>query len=149
MELSGQLHARTALPPGKEPPGTHWIGGWVGPLVARDAVEKRKSCTPGNRIRAVPVPTELSRLHWTVGFNIFLENIKRRKAGQFYVSVSFIITLPLLSLCVTLPCAIEIRVFKMSWITNPMWPCVTKFITIAREGISCFLVSRLEMWRGK
>jgi hypothetical protein len=36
MEVSDQLHVPTALPPGEIPPGTHWIGGWVG------AVEKRK-----------------------------------------------------------------------------------------------------------
>jgi hypothetical protein len=31
MEVSGQLNAPVALPPGKEPPsGTTWIGGWVG-----------------------------------------------------------------------------------------------------------------------
>jgi hypothetical protein len=27
--VSGQLHATAALAPGKEPLGTHWIGGWV------------------------------------------------------------------------------------------------------------------------
>jgi hypothetical protein len=37
MEVSGQIQAPTALPP-----GTHWIGGWVGPRVGLDAVEKRK-----------------------------------------------------------------------------------------------------------
>jgi len=31
MEVSGQLHAPAALLPRKESPGTHWIGGWVGP----------------------------------------------------------------------------------------------------------------------
>jgi hypothetical protein len=41
MEVSGQLHAPTALPPLKQPPGTHWIG-WVGPRVGLDAVEKGK-----------------------------------------------------------------------------------------------------------
>jgi len=29
MEASVQLHAPAALPPGKEPPGAHWMGGWV------------------------------------------------------------------------------------------------------------------------
>jgi hypothetical protein len=29
-EVSGQLHTPAALFPGKSP-GTHWIGGWVGP----------------------------------------------------------------------------------------------------------------------
>jgi hypothetical protein len=28
MEVSGQLHAPTALALGKNPPGTHWIAGW-------------------------------------------------------------------------------------------------------------------------
>jgi hypothetical protein len=31
MEVSGQHRAPAALAPGKELPGTHWIGGWVGP----------------------------------------------------------------------------------------------------------------------
>jgi hypothetical protein len=42
MDVSGQLHASTALPPGDRAPGTHWIGGWVGPRVDLGAVEKRK-----------------------------------------------------------------------------------------------------------
>jgi hypothetical protein len=46
MEVSGQLHAPAALPPGKEPPGTHWIGGWVGPGAVLDAVVKRKIPSP-------------------------------------------------------------------------------------------------------
>jgi len=40
--VCGQLHA-----PGKEPPGTHWIGGWVGPRAGLDAAVKRKgTCLP-------------------------------------------------------------------------------------------------------
>jgi hypothetical protein len=34
-------------------PGTHWIVGWVSLTAGLDAVEKRKSCYAGNRIRAV------------------------------------------------------------------------------------------------
>jgi hypothetical protein len=30
MEVSGQLHAPAALPPGKGPLVPIWIGGWVG-----------------------------------------------------------------------------------------------------------------------
>jgi hypothetical protein len=42
MEASGQLHAPTALTPGKEPPVPTGIGGWVGPRAVLNAVVKRK-----------------------------------------------------------------------------------------------------------
>jgi hypothetical protein len=42
MEVSGQLHAPAALPPGKEPPGSRWVGGSVDPRADLDAVVKRK-----------------------------------------------------------------------------------------------------------
>jgi hypothetical protein len=38
MEVSVQLHAPAALPP-----DAHWIGGWFGPRVGLDAVERRKT----------------------------------------------------------------------------------------------------------
>jgi hypothetical protein len=31
---------------GEGTPSSHWIGGWVGPRVSLDAVEKRKSLAP-------------------------------------------------------------------------------------------------------
>jgi hypothetical protein len=40
--MSYQLYAPAALPPGKEPPGSHWIGGWVGPRTGLDDVVRRK-----------------------------------------------------------------------------------------------------------
>jgi hypothetical protein len=42
MEVSAQLQALAALPPGKEP----LIGGWVGPRAVLDAVVKRKIPSP-------------------------------------------------------------------------------------------------------
>jgi hypothetical protein len=42
MEVSGQLHVLATLPRGDRTPGTHWIGGWVGPRASLDAVAKRK-----------------------------------------------------------------------------------------------------------
>jgi hypothetical protein len=45
MEVSGQLQASVALLLGERGPGTHWIGGWVGPRTSLDDVEKRK-CLP-------------------------------------------------------------------------------------------------------
>jgi hypothetical protein len=40
--VSGQFHALTALPPAKEPPGTHWMGGCVGPRAGLEDMEKRQ-----------------------------------------------------------------------------------------------------------
>jgi hypothetical protein len=52
LEVSGQLHAPAALPPGKEPPGTHWIGGWLCPRTGLDEVEVRKILPlPGLELR--------------------------------------------------------------------------------------------------
>jgi hypothetical protein len=52
MEVSGQIQATAALHPGNEPPGTHWIGGWVDPRASLDDVEKRKFLTlPGLELR--------------------------------------------------------------------------------------------------
>jgi hypothetical protein len=42
MEVSGQFHAPAALPTGETAPGTHWLGGWVGPIADLDVMEKRK-----------------------------------------------------------------------------------------------------------
>jgi len=46
MELSGQLHAPTALTPRKRGPGIHWLGGWVGPRAGLDTVMKEKFTEP-------------------------------------------------------------------------------------------------------
>jgi hypothetical protein len=46
MVVSGQLHVPAASPPGKEPPVTHWIGGWVGPRAVLDAMVKGKIPSP-------------------------------------------------------------------------------------------------------
>jgi hypothetical protein len=35
----GQLHALADLPQGKEPNGTHWVGGWVGSSVGLNDME--------------------------------------------------------------------------------------------------------------
>jgi hypothetical protein len=41
MEVSGHLHSSTAFTPRKKDPGTHWIGGWVGPIASLENVAKR------------------------------------------------------------------------------------------------------------
>jgi hypothetical protein len=52
VEVTGQLHAPTALPPRERAPGTHWIGGSVGPRAGLDVVVKRK--TPSRRRKSNP-----------------------------------------------------------------------------------------------
>jgi hypothetical protein len=55
MEVSGQLHAPSALSPGKEPTGIHWIGGWLDPESVWTLWRREKSCNAGNRTRVVQV----------------------------------------------------------------------------------------------
>jgi hypothetical protein len=52
MEVSGELHAPAALPPGETAPGTHWIGSWVSPRDVLDAVVNRKM--PSSRRESNP-----------------------------------------------------------------------------------------------
>jgi hypothetical protein len=61
LEVSGQLHAPAALLPGTAP-GTHWIGGWMGPRTGQDDVEKTKFMTlPGLELRPSFVQPVASR----------------------------------------------------------------------------------------
>jgi hypothetical protein len=46
MEVSGLLHDPAAFPLRERAPGTHWIGGWLGPRAVLDAVVKREIPSP-------------------------------------------------------------------------------------------------------
>jgi hypothetical protein len=62
--VSGQFHALAALPPEKEPPGTHWIEGWVDPRAGLDDMEKRKFLTvPGLELRPRGRPARSQSLY--------------------------------------------------------------------------------------
>jgi hypothetical protein len=64
LEASGQLHAPAALPPKKEPPGSHRRGGWVGPRAGLDNVEKGKFLTPpGLELRSLLVQP-IANVQW-------------------------------------------------------------------------------------
>jgi hypothetical protein len=64
MESNGQLHAPATSSSGKEPPGTHWVGGWVGPRVGVHDVEKRKFLTPpGLELRLLGSPARSQSLN--------------------------------------------------------------------------------------
>jgi hypothetical protein len=50
--------------PGERVPGTHWIGGWVGPRASLDDVEKRKFLTlPGLELLTVSHPDRSQSLY--------------------------------------------------------------------------------------
>jgi hypothetical protein len=61
MGVSGQHHASAALYPVEGTPGTHWIGGWVGPRAGLDAEAGRKilclcrGSNPGLLVRSQPL----------------------------------------------------------------------------------------------
>jgi hypothetical protein len=50
--------------PEERAPGTHWIGGWVGPRAGLDDVEKRKFLTlPGLELRLLGRPARSQSLY--------------------------------------------------------------------------------------
>jgi hypothetical protein len=53
VEVSGQLHAPGALPPGKKPL-VHIKYDWVGSTAGLDALEKRKMCPYFSVVQRVP-----------------------------------------------------------------------------------------------
>jgi hypothetical protein len=72
MEVSGQLHAPAALPPGEE--GTHWIGGWVGPRAVLDAVVKRKNPSPPRESNPrIPIVQLVAQRYTERGITILTE----------------------------------------------------------------------------
>jgi len=50
-EWSGSRPGR--LTPREKAPGTHWIGGWVGPRAVLDAVVKRKIPSPRRELNPI------------------------------------------------------------------------------------------------
>jgi hypothetical protein len=59
MEVSGELHAPATLPPGKERPDTHWIGGWVGPQSRSVRCAEEKNPAPAEN--RTPVDQSVAR----------------------------------------------------------------------------------------
>jgi hypothetical protein len=50
--------------PREKAPGTHWIGGWVGPRAGLDDLEKRKFLTlPGLELRPLSRPARSQSLY--------------------------------------------------------------------------------------
>jgi hypothetical protein len=60
---SGQLHAPTALNPGKRDPGTHWIGGWVDPRAGLGNLEKSNLTLLGLELRPLRCPAHSQLLY--------------------------------------------------------------------------------------
>jgi hypothetical protein len=61
MDVGFQLHAPAALPLGKRP-GTHFIGGWVGPRAGQDGCRKSRPLPTGIRFPDRPAPK--NSLYW-------------------------------------------------------------------------------------
>jgi hypothetical protein len=70
MGMGGQLHAPAALPPGKRP-GTHYIGGWVGPradldgcTVVHNLAQTGTALVESQRVCINTLPTVPSDKRW-------------------------------------------------------------------------------------
>jgi hypothetical protein len=62
--VSGKLHAPAALPPGKQPPGTHWMEGLVDPRAGLEDMNKRKFLIlPGLDLRPLGRPAHSQSLY--------------------------------------------------------------------------------------
>jgi hypothetical protein len=66
--------------PGDRAPGSHWIGGWVGPGAGMDAMENKNitcSCQelnlghPARSIVAIPAEISLLPIYYQIGFKSF------------------------------------------------------------------------------
>jgi hypothetical protein len=81
--MSGQLHTLAALPPGERAPGTHWIGGSVGPRAGLDDMEKRKFLTlPGLELRPLGRPSRSQSLY---RLRYYCTCVKKQRAKVFPV----------------------------------------------------------------
>jgi hypothetical protein len=83
MGVGGQRHAPAALPPPPDRPGTHCVGGWVGPRAGLDGCGKSRP-PPGFDPRTVqpvasrytdyPVPTHRHKGQYQTIFNGYRPN---------------------------------------------------------------------------
>jgi hypothetical protein len=80
--VSGQLHAPAALPPGERVPGTHRIGGCVGPRVGLDDMRGEKSC-PYWALNSDPLAVQPVASHYTNCYPVWF--------GEGIARVNFII----------------------------------------------------------
>jgi hypothetical protein len=90
MEVSGQLHVPSDLSLGKTAPSSHWIGGWVDPRTALDAVGKRKFHSPFRDYNSCsPVCIEVTILTENeAGTGIKLPNPQTQDEGRKYDSLT-------------------------------------------------------------
>jgi hypothetical protein len=85
MGVSGQLHAPIPLLSGGKAPGTHWIGGWVGPNAGLEAVEKRNtlySCIDLYSILFVINRVDRSIQEQNVRFEVMSQKIELLRTKQ-------------------------------------------------------------------
>jgi hypothetical protein len=84
-EWSGSCPGR--ITPGERSPGTHWIGGWVGPSTGLDDVGRRKILPlPELKLQPLCRPARSQSLHplrFKINFNITLLSTPRSPSGVF------------------------------------------------------------------
>jgi hypothetical protein len=78
MGVNSQRHAPAALYPREKTPGTHWIGGWVGPRAGLDAGAGRQSLCPcrGSNLDRPAHSQTLYRLTYRGSTSCILLNIR-------------------------------------------------------------------------
>jgi hypothetical protein len=88
MEVSGQLYAPVTLSPGKELPGTHRIGGWVGPRARLDAMAKRQIPSPCQELNpncpAHSLVTILNKWSWLLSVPNTSFKVLQVLSGKLY-----------------------------------------------------------------
>jgi hypothetical protein len=80
MEVSGQFHVPSTLPPGERTAANHWIGGWVGTTAIMDTMEKRKisfPCWESNPSGSYPYMYKEGYFHEHGNLNVSLEWVRK------------------------------------------------------------------------
>jgi hypothetical protein len=72
--------------PGERAPGTHWIGGWVGPRAGLDAPEKRKISCPCRESKPSSEPRSLSLYRLSYPGSTFISRMREKKRDNENVS---------------------------------------------------------------
>jgi hypothetical protein len=135
--VSGQLHASATLPPGKELARIHRIGGWVGPRIGLNDVEKRKFLNLlGLELRTFSHPARSQSLYRVRYPGSQFHLCKPEKSDLCYRLVYYIsyITSRCFSILLLATFLVSYKALNIfCWILPPSFPC-RRFA--ARSGVT-------------